>query len=866
MPPIPLAGPPAGDLDELDGALQGAPVGEGARLREQFGHWAESQTVFNAAREDFAGDAPGAPSETDVQRQVDSETANERYGVPGYLRFNAPVTEYDAAFQQHMALERQFRDQVLASSKPNALTDFGANIAGAITDPINVGLAALTAGSGDAALGAFGLGEATDAASAVTRVGRIANLLTSASPRTLAAGAIENAPFVGANAYLSNLAGDDYDFGDGLRDLAAGAVLHLGGKVLGEAARGLNPDGLRAPASVEEAQAQLATLRGEAPIGLQAPENGPGVDFMREGPSPDFRATSALTPSAPEMVEALPPAARYSAWAIALDRTISDEPVRVGELIERAQDVGRLDEVNALSDLDSFRPGEAATAVTTRGTEVPVRYGLAELGDLVTSHTDDMQVNPAYPAELQPRDRGRAGAYARNLQLEAELNPKLLMRDVGAGQGAPITSPSGVVESGNGRTIALRRAAAKGSDAYGRYRAELEAAGYDTTGMREPVLIRMRSDALTGAERASLAREMNADVTERMSPTEQAMADAKQMPGELFDQIEEGRGPTSSRAFARAFIDKVAPDQVGQMTDAEGRLSPEGARRIRAAVLARAYGDPRLVGQIFEGEESPARRFGEAMADAAPAWAKMRALAERGEIPRVLDLTPALTSAMDLVRFAAREKLKLGDVLGELLGQGELFDPNGAVSPFTEAFLRLFYRDETFARPLAAEKISAALKDYAERAGKIEPGEDLLGETPNEDTARAILALAADRFRTGDAGEVDTLRPAGPSRPGAEPREPPLLDLRPAGEPGERPAAGERVSPEGGEEPSEPERAARATGDQLIAADPELKAIADDTERLAAENALEPRPDPTEDPNTIAEAMRAASLCLLEEA
>ena len=44
------------------------------------------------------------------------------------------------------------------------------------------------------------------------------------------------------------------------------------------------------------------------------------------------------------------------------------------------------------------------------------------------------------------------------------------MGDVSAAAGAPIVSPDGVVESGNGRTIALRRAAAKGAPAYAQYK------------------------------------------------------------------------------------------------------------------------------------------------------------------------------------------------------------------------------------------------------------------------------------------------------------------------------------------------------------------------------------------------------------
>ncbi len=68
--------------------------------------------------------------------------------------------------------------------------------------------------------------------------------------------------------------------------------------------------------------------------------------------------------------------------------------------------------------------------------------------------------------------------------------------------GAPIVSPDGVVESGNGRTIALRRSAQTGTEAWGRYQAELARQGIDTSGFDRPVLVRMRSEPMAGADRA----------------------------------------------------------------------------------------------------------------------------------------------------------------------------------------------------------------------------------------------------------------------------------------------------------------------------------------------------------------------------
>lgn len=847
--PIPLSGAPQVNLDDLDQWAASAPVTQDLRgdVIRGFGHSVEAlgggiqrmndaNQVSGTDALSLSGDANATvenarPSTFQPPARLTSEQANETYGVPGYLRFNGEVNDDDAAWQANMAHEAQFRDTVLAHSNPDPLTDIGNGLLGAVIDPVNVSLAAATSGLGEGVLGAFGWGEAADSAAAITRVGRL-SAIASGVPRTFAGGAIENAPFVAANAGIAGLSGDDYDAGDALRDLAAGAVLHTGIhsalRLAGELARPVNPDGLSGDAALAAARSGMTPPEGQTPA--SGPETGPGVDFNRPAPSrADLMNSTSLTPYTPEAVDALPPAARYGAWALAMDQASRDEPVNVAELIAREQtqpDVGRLNENTALSDIPSFRPAADATAVTTRGTEIPVRYGLAELSDLVTSHTDDLQPNPAFPAELQPRDRARAGAMARNLQLEQELNPKLLISDVGAGQGAPIVSPGGVVESGNGRTIALRRAAAKGAPAYDQYKAELAKAGYDPTGMRQPVLVRMRTEPLSGSARSALAHEMNADVTERMSAGEQASADAARMPGNIFDQVEEGRSPTTSRGFTRAFIAQVAPDQVGAFTDRDGRLSPEGARRIKAAVVARAYGDQGVIGQLFEGEETPARKLGEALAEAAPAWAKLRQLAAAGEIPRILDLTPALTSAMDLVRHAARSGEKLADLVADRSGQQELFGGE-SISPFTEAFLRLFYRDEHFTMPLAAERIAAALKDYARQAGEVKPGPDLFGDTPDEATARGILRIAADKYAAGDAGNLDVRAP-GRSDGGSEPARPYVVDVRQPVEDGAEPG-GEGVSGEGQPEPggaAEPERAGPVSaGDLWRLSQPELERL-----------------------------------------
>ena len=64
--------------------------------------------------------------------------------------------------------------------------------------------------------------------------------------------------------------------------------------------------------------------------------------------------------------------------------------------------------------------------------------------------------------------------------MAARLQPERLGRSPEANSGAPIVGPDNVVESGNGRTLALGKA--YGSARAGDYRNWLQSQGVDTTG------------------------------------------------------------------------------------------------------------------------------------------------------------------------------------------------------------------------------------------------------------------------------------------------------------------------------------------------------------------------------------------------
>ena len=118
-----------------------------------------------------------------------------------------------------------------------------------------------------------------------------------------------------------------------------------------------------------------------------------------------------------------------------------------------------------------------------------MEYRVVEASDLVTSNDDAGNVNPAYPQSLQPRDRTRATSELQINDISANLNPRQVTEGPMTTDGAPIVSPEGVVESGNGRTLAIRRAYARNPEAAQRYRDHLASMGVDVSDMKQPVLV-----------------------------------------------------------------------------------------------------------------------------------------------------------------------------------------------------------------------------------------------------------------------------------------------------------------------------------------------------------------------------------------
>jgi N12 class adenine-specific DNA methylase len=420
---------------------------------------------------------------------------------------------------------------------------------------------------------------------------------------------------------------------------------------------------------------------------------------------------------------------------------------------ERAREAVRI----AAEDKDDI-------AVTPKGTQVGVRYGVVEMASLTASNDADGRVNPAYPARLQPRDRSRAVSQAQVSSIAQNLNPRLLGRSPKVADGTPIIAPDGVVESGNGRVAALTQAYASGGDGIESYKQMISDEGFDISGFEQPALVRLRTADLNDDEVMAYTREANARDTLDMSSTEQAMADAQGISPNLMamytgGDVDLGRNMPYVTRFLSSAV--ASQNDLSDLIDSNGKLSQRGLARVRGAMLARGYGNSNLVTQAFESSDTDIKSILNALTDVSGTWAKMRDDAASGAIATDLDITDSINEAVQLVDRARRQGIKVGD----LVGQRSIFTGD-TVPAQTEAVLRLFFNRPDFTSPTSRARLAEALQLYADEALKTgENGGNALFDLPPVN-ATSILDIA--RVKAQKNGTPDTIPAEGPAPDGAD--------------------------------------------------------------------------------------------------
>lgn len=293
-------------------------------------------------------------------------------------------------------------------------------------------------------------------------------------------------------------------------------------------------------------------------------------------------------------------------------------------------------------------------APTSFSTEAGVRldgeYALMDASDLVTSHDEGLRSNPLYPQELQPRDRSRQASELQVSGIVQKLDPARLGISADAATGAPIVGADGLVESGNARTIALKRvyqANGQKAEDYKQFlrdnAAQFGLSPTQIDAMEKPVLVRVRS---TPVNRAEFARQANASTVAEMSPSEQALSDAKRLSSLEGLNPDDAGDFDSSYDFIRQFMGMLPVTEQGRMLESDGRLSTYGYRRIQNAVLAKAYGDSPTLRRMTESRDDNLRNVSKALTRVAPTIAAARDRIQAGTLNDA-DIAPDLLQAVE---------------------------------------------------------------------------------------------------------------------------------------------------------------------------------------------------------------------------
>ena len=286
-------------------------------------------------------------------------------------------------------------------------------------------------------------------------------------------------------------------------------------------------------------------------------------------------------------------------------------------------------------------PERRATVYTPDNEPVEVEYQVVEVDSVLTSDQD------GYDQSAQPRNR--ADNVNSEIQIESIANaPNFarLNRAPETDRGAPLVGADGLAESGNGRTIGLRRAYERGTAE--EYRAALEAEYPEAVGMKNPMVIARR--ITEGMDRQDLAYRSNVSATQAMSAAESAQAEARMLDKDVLDLYTSGPiTNAANRGMVMAFIKRLPKSQQNTLTTKDGGLSTEGMRRIQQAMFFKAYDDAGLLDRMAESVDNDMQGITSVLTDLAPQIARMRDEMQRGQIAEDGDFVPALVEALGQV-------------------------------------------------------------------------------------------------------------------------------------------------------------------------------------------------------------------------
>ncbi len=353
---------------------------------------------------------------------------------------------------------------------------------------------------------------------------------------------------------------------------------------------------------------------------------------------------------------------------------------------------------------------EAQTLNTARvrtiaGTEVDVRYRVVDAGELITSTTETGAPNTKYKQEYQPRERDREYSFQQIERIINNLDPELLAEDRLASNGAPIIGADMMVESGNGRVMALRRAYATGkAEGYRQWLSDnLSRFGLspkDIEGITNPVLVRERT---SDVDRLAFVVEANESNIAAMSSTEHAQEDARRITPAMLLNYDTTRSLAGNTDFLREFISLVPQNERSGLLQADGSISRAGLERALNALIAVAYKDNSILKRLGELFDDDIQNVSNALIQAASSIAIFESSGRRADLSLQNDIAQAVNVLVNL-----KEQ---GISVSDYLIQPPLFGDD--ISQAAKMLLEFFDNNKR-----SAARMAEGLRLYAEFASQ----------------------------------------------------------------------------------------------------------------------------------------------------
>ena len=440
---------------------------------------------------------------------------------------------------------------------------------------------------------------------------------------------------------------------------------------------------------------------------------------------------------------------------------------------------------------ENDRTGKETNIITARSKDKhKVRYKVIDANDdkLIASNHIDGKINKDYPqlsvkGALQMRDRSNIQSKSQITQMSNDIEPMFLTDSKIASDGAPIVGGDykgkeghSVVESGNGRVMALRTAYDNGkADHYKQHLVdEAKDFGIDpdvVSSMKNPILVRERVDKLSDEEKAKFAKESNKSTVSQMTAVEQATEDSNYL-GSIANlkATESGRITHKNNSqFIQDFFSSVMDDdqrEIGKLLNKNGQLNDEGERRLTNAVFVNVYGaNSDIMNKLIMKDTDQTKKITAGMLAAAPRMAKFKSVMEKSD-RHDLDISSNVIDALTAMEDLKRSSLSLEDKLKSIdmteLGATDKSFKDPLKNPDVVEIFKLI-REHGSGLTGSSAKVASLLTNYADEAEKViyaddprvKSMEDFMGVPKEEQpkvTKKIILSQAKDEvaFKQAD--------------------------------------------------------------------------------------------------------------------